>query len=223
MARGASSAAIKLPSTGKRSSLPEKNRRRGWNQIGKLRVVDSTPSPMPYSPLRRQGVTPPTPVLPATTAAMRSSSAAAISAILPARELPVIAMRALVHLRHGQQVIDNGLQREGDLPHRSEVVLGIQGRDLAGCVDRARVRRSDPAGPWPGADRRVPRARGQRREGGTAVSSLPGVAVGDADAKHGLGFFRLFHLEGVYQLDIVQRPDALGEQLGSVTSIDNRL
>jgi hypothetical protein len=29
---------------------------------------------------------PPTPVLPATTAAMRSSSAAAISAILPARE-----------------------------------------------------------------------------------------------------------------------------------------
>ena len=32
----------------------------------------------------------------------------------------------LVDLRHGQQVIDDGLQREGDLPHRGEVVLGIQ-------------------------------------------------------------------------------------------------
>ena len=51
-----------------------------------MRVVVSMLSPPPRSPDSRHGTTPPTPVLPATSAAMRSSNAAAIVAILPSRE-----------------------------------------------------------------------------------------------------------------------------------------
>ena len=90
-ARGAIMAASRLPSTGRRSSRPEKKRRRGTNHVGKLRVVLSIPSPKPRSPESRHGSSPPTPVLPAITAAMRSSMAVAMAAILPSREYPNMA------------------------------------------------------------------------------------------------------------------------------------
>jgi len=75
-----------LASIGRRSSLPAKKRSRGTNHVGNWRVVVSIPSPNPRSPAARQGRTPPTPVLPAITAAIRSSIAAAIVAIFPSRE-----------------------------------------------------------------------------------------------------------------------------------------
>jgi hypothetical protein len=74
-------------------SRPAKNRSRGCSQSGKLRVMDSMPSPNWVSEKNRYEHAPPAPELLEMTAATRWSKAAPMSEVLPLREWPVSAIR----------------------------------------------------------------------------------------------------------------------------------